>query len=474
MSRAKQKSSVGVSLAGDSLPPGWATTKLGEVVNLSPEKVEPSDDPTARYVGLEHIESGTRSITGNANASAVRSTKSVFRPGDVLYGKLRPYLNKVAEPDFAGVCSTDILVLQSTGAIRSDYLSRLLGLPKFIDFAMSNSTGINLPRASFKKLAEFSFALPPLAEQRRIVVRLEKLSARSRRARAALDAVPQLLAQARQALLAAAFRGDLTKDWRKKKTIPAQKKAPPEDAGMTLQVPKEWKTTRMVNLIPPGGIFDGPFGSHLKSNDYTEEGVRVVRLENIGHLEFDDEKRTFVSCKKYETLKRHTVVAGDIIFASFISIPPRVCILPALETPAIAKADCFCIRPNEQLVTRKFLCFQLGSPTLGHQLKDMIHGVTRPRVNTTQLREVPVAWCSLDEQVEIVRRLESSLAQLDKAAAAHAAALAELDRLDQSLLAQAFRGELVPQNPNDESAEKLLARILDAVENKTISKPQNK
>ena len=74
----------------------------------------------------------------------------------------------------------------------------------------------------------------------------------------------------------------------------------------------------MEELIPKGGIFDGPFGSNLKSDDYTESGVRVIRLENIGQLRFISEKETFISREKYETLKRHTVGEGDIIFASFI------------------------------------------------------------------------------------------------------------------------------------------------------------
>ncbi len=429
--------------AKSEIPTGWPSVLLGEVVCVSSEKVEPGTVPRARYVGLEHIESGLNCLVGHGVAAEVRSAKSVFQAGDVLYGRLRPYLNKVLLAEFEGICSTDILVLRCTSDIIPAFLERLLRTPAFLNWAITNSAGINLPRVSFEKLAGFSFLLPPLEEQRRIVSRLDKLMERSRRARTELAEVPAQLAQARQSLLASAFRGDLTASWRTKRKADAPLVV--SDGAASLPLPTGWAATKLHNLVPKGGLFDGPFGSHLKSDDYTDSGVRVVRLENIGHLSFDDEKRTYVSQEKHRQLHRHSVCSGDLMFASFIFEPIRVCILPSLETKAIAKADCFCIRPDADLIDKRFLCYQLASPRIGHALAAHVHGATRPRVNTTQLRETSIAWCPLEEQREIVRRLDSALSRLDKVAAAQAAAIAELDRLDQALLARAFSGRLVPQ-----------------------------
>ncbi|MDR0902175.1 MAG: restriction endonuclease subunit S, partial [Opitutaceae bacterium] len=217
------------------------------------------------------------------------------------------------------------------------------------------AAGTGMQNVNAKRLGSVLIPLPPLAEQRRIVARLETLMARSRRARAKLAEVPTQLAQARQSLLASAFRGDLTADWRRIRTPSG--KGPTSDAEAAWRIPSEWRATLLENLIPDGGLFDGPFGTHLKSDDYTADGVRVIRLDNIGHLSFDEEKRTFIGEAKYTSLKRHTVGAGDLIFASFIFEPLRVCILPPLPTPAIAKADCFCLRPDPKLVDREFLCF---------------------------------------------------------------------------------------------------------------------
>lgn len=82
----------------DDLPDGWECKKLGEIVSPSKEKIEPTVDSTFPYIGLEHIESNSSKIIGHGIASEAKSTKTVFYAGDVLYGKLRPYLNKVAIP----------------------------------------------------------------------------------------------------------------------------------------------------------------------------------------------------------------------------------------------------------------------------------------------------------------------------------------------------------------------------------------
>ncbi len=92
------------------VPEHWVVKPLGEAALLAKDKVDPSSVSHARYIGLEHIEAQTMRLLGYGSASDVKSTKTRFRAGDVLYGKLRPYLNKVAQPPFDGICSTDLLV----------------------------------------------------------------------------------------------------------------------------------------------------------------------------------------------------------------------------------------------------------------------------------------------------------------------------------------------------------------------------
>ncbi|MGH2889388.1 MAG: restriction endonuclease subunit S, partial [Solirubrobacteraceae bacterium] len=160
----------------DDLPSGWVSTTLEAVATSSKEKVDPARVPDAPYIGLEHIEgAGSLRITGLGRGSDAKSTKSVFRPGDVLYGKLRPYLNKVALPDFEGICSTDILVLRSREGLDARFLAKLMSQPAFVEFAHHASNGVELPRVGWKALAEFPISLPPLDQQRRIADWLDEI-----------------------------------------------------------------------------------------------------------------------------------------------------------------------------------------------------------------------------------------------------------------------------------------------------------
>ena len=227
-------------------------------------------------------------------------------------------------------------------------------------------------------------------------------------------------------------------------------------------LPKGWTSTTVGELLPPGGIFDGPFGSKLKTKDYTDSGVRVVRLENVGHLEFVADKETFVSEAKYDELERHRVGEGDVIFASFVDKDVRVCRLPEIG-PAIAKADCFCLRPDESLVDPDLLVYFLASKQSHAAFAERVQGATRPRVNTKHVKAHQLGLPPLPEQRRIVARLD--------AIETHRRAVKEkldrlpnlLDRYRQSVLAAAFRGDLTAAwreaHPDTEPAAALLDRI---------------
>lgn len=160
------------------------------------------------YVGLEHLISGG-GLKEYANSAGLKSAKTVFRAGDVLYGKLRPCLNKHVLVDFDGVCSTDILALRSSDYLEPIYLESWISTPMFIRKAVEDSKGVNLPRVSFKSIAEYPLALPPIEEQKEISRILDSALARVERVNELVAlAVAQLAAMKRQ-LVAAALAGKL-------------------------------------------------------------------------------------------------------------------------------------------------------------------------------------------------------------------------------------------------------------------------
>lgn len=168
---------------------------LGDFVKIarngiSPEKIQSGTN----YVGLENIDgSGNFVDVKGVDAGELASSKFLFTQKQVLFGKLRPYLKKVARPDFDGICSTDILPLLPSKEIDRDYLFHTLRRQSFVDDVSSLSSGANLPRISPKVLSEMQIPLPPLEEQRRIAAILDKADVLRAQRRAAIAKLDELL-----------------------------------------------------------------------------------------------------------------------------------------------------------------------------------------------------------------------------------------------------------------------------------------
>jgi type I restriction enzyme S subunit len=192
-----------------SLPRGWVRTRLGEIVEPSKERVDPEQIERVRYIGLEHIEKDTGKLLGYGYSDEVRSAKSEFQSGDLLYGKLRPYLNKVHVADFPGICSTDILVFPENPYVPNRYLLYRLLSRDFVRYANIRMSGVQHPRVHYEDLAQFPLALPPAAEQQRIVDAIETQFARLDTAILALERAQANLERYRGSVLQAACEGRL-------------------------------------------------------------------------------------------------------------------------------------------------------------------------------------------------------------------------------------------------------------------------
>jgi type I restriction enzyme, S subunit len=193
------------------LPPSWLRLKLGDVISYGKaERAEPGDIPVDAWVlELEDIEKDTSKLLQRLTFAQrqSKSTKNRFSAGDVLYGKLRPYLNKVIMADEDGYCTTEILPLPSNQAIHGRYLFYWLRHPEFLEYVVSVSHGLNMPRLGTEAGSQAPLVLAPLNEQQRIADKLDALLARVDACRERLDRVPPILRRFRQAVLAAATSG---------------------------------------------------------------------------------------------------------------------------------------------------------------------------------------------------------------------------------------------------------------------------
>lgn len=477
-----------------TLPSEWIECIFEECNKFQSKTVDPAQfsDETFELYSVPSFPTG---IPEYVKGRDIGSTKQMVQAGDVLVCKINPRINRVWQvkpsTDFRQIASSEWIVMRAP-ELNSAYLKYYFSSPDFRELICEGVTGVggSLTRAQPKNVATFPIPLAPLNEQGLITDKLEMLLANVDTCKQRLDRLAALIRRFRQSVLSAATSGELTTEWREvqenldlSSELAMRMRNAKEHGANSLfsevdnhstnetSLPASWTWVRLENLVPQGGIFDGPFGSSLKTEDYTLSGVQVVRLENIGHLQFFGEKRTYISEAKHATLKRHTVYPGDIIFASFISEELRVCVLPDLDVTAIAKADCFCLRPFQD-VNRDFLSFQLASHETYMALEENIHGVTRPRINTTQLKSLFVRMCGVAEQAEIVRRVRVLFSFADRLEDRIRIVRQAVDQVIPAVLSKAFRGELVPQDPNDEPASILIERIQHArTEQQRVPRP---
>jgi type I restriction enzyme S subunit len=182
---------------------------------------------------------------------------------------------------------------------------------------------------------------------------------------------------------------------------------------------------------------DGPFGSKLKTSHYSSDGARVVRLQNIGERRFNDDDKAFIPVEYYEELIRYAVLPNDILVAGLGDDGHpvgRACLMPESATPAVNKADCFCIRADTDQLRQEFLYWFLNSPYAMQQVNERSQGSTRLRVNVGNFKTIEVPIPALEVQDSIVGTLKSAQRALFHAEEKYVASSRALVALRESLL----------------------------------------
>jgi type I restriction enzyme S subunit len=205
--------------------------------------------------------------------------------------------------------------------------------------------------------------------------------------------------------------------------------------GDIVKNPKGWPVENLEKSVLI--MRDGPFGSNLKTEHYTEVGIRVIRLQNIGVNVFNDDNREFVSEEHAKSLKKHICLPGDVLVGTLGEPNLRACKFPAhLFEKAINKADCIQIRPNNTIANASYLSFLLNHPGALFFVSNYIKGQTRTRISKGMLSriDVPIPPIELQKKFELI---ESKFeAQREKLLSK------ELSNLNQSLIQKAFNGQL--------------------------------
>ena len=432
----------------DDLPMGWVETELGEIFEFNPRHSSSID----RSINVSFVP--MPSVCEHNGIILPHSTKKLeevwkgythFQNDDVIFAKITPCMEngKIAlasnlHNDIA--CgSTEFHVLRSLGAVLPLYVWYFLRQRSFLRDAEQRMTGaVGQRRVPVNFLKETHLAIPPLNEQRRIVDKLERIGDRHRTARNELNHIPKLIARYKQAVLAAAFRGDLTADWR----------------GKHEKMRTQWQNVTLDNLIScyQNGL------SKRSGNDGQE--IIVVRLADIKDFKvcLSDPRKIQLTEKEEE---KYSLQAGDILVIRVNGSKDIVGRL-VLITQDLKAAYCdhFIRLRLTSECNPYWLSYYGNSDEFRKYISEnMVSSAGQNTVSQGTLKDYLVELPSLEEQKEIVRRIEKMFEKIDMMEQEYQKAAKLCDRLEQATLAKAFRGELVPQDPDDEPASVLLEQV---------------
>jgi len=300
-------------------------------------------------------------------------------------------------------------------------------------------TGTTIKHLTRESLARFKVPVPPLAEQERIVDKLDALLARVDACRGRLDRVPGILKRFRQSVLAAATSGELTREWRAERGIES-----------------EWREATLGSLLT-----DVRYGTSKKC-EYEASKTPVLRIPNVAGGTVNHEDMKYADFDEDEMAKL-ALTPGDLLMIrsnGSVGLVGRTALVSEREAGFLYAGYLIRLRPNAAHASPAYLSLFLASPASRARIELTARSTTGVNnINAEEIRAFPVALPALDEQYEIARRVGELFAMADRLDGRVLSAQAIVERTTPSALAKAFRGELVPQDPNDESASKLLARL---------------
>ncbi|WP_139921408.1 restriction endonuclease subunit S [Hymenobacter sp. DG01] len=374
--------------------------------------------------------------------------------------------------------------------IDSKFLAYCLRSPLIQKYLSDNAKGTAQKGIYLNALKKIPVCLPPAAEQARIVEQLEATMQKLEASQERLEKLPELLKKFRQAVLAAAVSGKLTEAWRAeqvdlesaeqlveqiievRKTRFAQasalakaegrktprrvfaEEAPTIGSALLPELPDSWTASTVGFLAHVTKLAGFEYTNYIK---YEEQGdIPVVRAQNVQMGRFVEDNLLYIDLATSDFLERSQLHGREVLMVFIGAGTGNVCLAPKDRrwhlAPNVAKIDCDVISPE-------YLNFYLQSPTGLRNTLSFAKATAQPSLSMETIREIAVALPGLAEQQEIVRQVNHYFELADQLEARFEQAASLVEQLPQALLAKAFSGQLVPQDPNDEPASVLLERL---------------
>jgi type I restriction enzyme S subunit len=436
------------------LPRQWAKVEFEDICGpeapiiygiLQPGPDTPGGVPYVRPTEIDSQGIQLHNIRRTTAEIAEKYRRSTVQTNDLLLSIVGT-IGKVAivprELDGGNITQSSCRIRPDPAISDHQYLAHYLRSPDAISQYNENRLGTAVPRLNLADVRKISAPIPPLPEQRRIVAKLDRLSAHSAAARDHLAHTTTLAIRAKQAVLASAFSGEMTASWRSTTEI------------------SEWKhrkSSEVCDIVQSGG-------TPKKDGFCVEAGVPFLKVYNIVKQKVAfDYKPQFITEEAHNTKsKKSKLKPGDVLMN--IVGPPlgKVAIVPNNYPEWNCNQAITVFRPGQEVTSAwiyHFLCSGISVDSVVGETRGVVGQVN---ISLTQCRNFVFPIPPKNEQTEIIHRIDAAFARIDRLTGEATRAAHLVDRLDERLLAKAFAGELVPQDPNDEPAEALLSRIREA------------
>jgi restriction endonuclease S subunit len=357
------------------LKPGWKMVRFGGIAQNIVERIDPANARTDVYVGLEHLDPTTLHLRRWGHPRDVSGEKLVFQKGDTIFGKRRAYQRKLALAEFDGICSAHAMVLRPhLKLVLPEFFPFFLQSNAFMDRAVEISVGSLSPTINWGTLRDQEFALPPIEEQKRIAEILWAADKAEERYLAVIAKVDTLQRS---------YISDIVSD-------------------------------HSYPSIPLNEVVNTLNGYAFKSKNYTRNGIRIIRINNVQKGSVVDGDSKFYPNLDSENLHRYALREKDLL-VSLTGNVGRVGRMPESLLPAALNQRVACLRSRNQRIDMDFLFWLLN---YGPFEKDCIghsNGSAQKNLSTVWLGQYGILLPTIEKQRSlsvVLEQLEHSVAKL--------------------------------------------------------------
>ncbi|MBP2656540.1 MAG: restriction endonuclease subunit [Firmicutes bacterium] len=426
-----------------AVPGNWVWVKLGDINKYSGKSVNPMYLQNS-FFELYSVPSCEFDYPEILSGAEIGSSKQAVTKSDVLLCKINPRINRVwivsKHTNHELIASSEWIVFRNNN-LCSQYIKLYFMTKCFREYMLSNVSGVggSLMRAQPKYVNSYPIPLPPLAEQQRIVDRIESLFAKLEQARGLSQEALDSFENRKAAILHKAFSGELTKKWR-------------EENGVGLDSWEEYTLEKVCLKITDG--------THNSPPNYDKGEFMYITAKNIKESGIDLSNITYVSRYDFESIyARCNVEYGDVLYIKD-GATTGIATINSLNEKFALLSSVALLKTNVSILNPKYLVWNLNSPNTKSKMISNMSGNAITRLTISKIKEAKIVLPILSEQEVIIKILDELFEKEQKAKELYNI-LDQIDLMKKSILARAFRGELGTNDPQDESALNLLKEVLE-------------